>query len=73
MPTLRKRFGQRILGIRRQRGMTQERFAELLDISVDFLSLIERGINAPSFETLERMGKRLKMEPRDLFDFRRGL
>jgi transcriptional regulator with XRE-family HTH domain len=73
VPTLRKRFGQRILGIRRQRGMTQERFAELLDISVDFLSLIERGINAPSFETLERMGKRLKMEPRDLFDFRRGL
>ncbi len=69
MPTLRQKFGQRILGIRRQRGMTQERFAELLDISVDFLSLIERGINAPSFETLEKMGKRLKMEPRDLFDF----
>jgi len=73
VPTLRKRFGQRILAIRRQRGMTQERFAELLDISVDFLSLIERGINAPSFETLERMAKRLRMEPRDLFDFRDGL
>lgn len=70
MPTLRKRFGQRILGIRRERGMTQERFAESLDISVDFLSLIERGINAPSFETLEKMGKRLRMEPRELFDFR---
>ena len=28
-------------------------FAELLEISVDFLSLIERGINAPSFENLE--------------------
>ncbi|MGO8788430.1 MAG: helix-turn-helix domain-containing protein [Terriglobia bacterium] len=69
MPTLRQKFGQRILGIRRQKGMTQERFAEVLDISVDFLSLIERGINAPSFETLEKMGKRLRMEPRDLFDF----
>jgi hypothetical protein len=33
--------------------MTQERFAEALDISVDFLSLIERGISAPSFETLD--------------------
>lgn len=32
--------------------MTQERFAEVLDLSVDFLSLIERGKNAPSFETL---------------------
>ena len=69
MPTLRKRFGQRILGIRRQKGMTQERFAEVLDISVDFLSLIERGINAPSFGTLEKMAKRLRMEPRELFDF----
>lgn len=53
--------------------MTQEKFAELLDISVDFLSLIERGINAPSFETLEKMGKRLRMEPRELFDFRGSL
>ena len=70
MPTLRKRFGTRILAIRRQKGMTQERFAELLEISVDFLSLIERGINVPSFKTLEKMAKRLRMEPRDLFDFR---
>ena len=62
-------YGQRILAIRRQKGMTQERFAEVLDTSVDFLSLIERGINVPSFETLERMAKRLRMEPRDLFDF----
>ena len=73
MPTLRKRFGQRILGIRRQKGITQERFAELLDISVGFLSLIERGRNVPSFETLEKMAKRLRMEPRDLFDFRESL
>jgi transcriptional regulator with XRE-family HTH domain len=73
VPTLRKRFGQRVLGIRREKGMTQERFAELLDISVDFLSLIERGINAPSFETLERMAKRLRVDPRDLFDFGKTL
>jgi transcriptional regulator with XRE-family HTH domain len=33
--------------------MTQEQFAEALGISVDFLSLVERGINAPSFDTLE--------------------
>jgi transcriptional regulator with XRE-family HTH domain len=52
--------------------MTQERFAELLDISVDFLSLIERGINAPSFETLERMGKKLNLEVRDLFNFKKN-
>lgn len=70
MATLRRKFGQRLLEIRRQRRMTQERFAEILNISVDFLSLIERGRNAPSFETLDSMAKRLKISVADLFTFR---
>ena len=49
--------------------MTQERFAETLDISVDFLSLMERGISAPSFETLEKVTKRLRVSAADLFTF----
>jgi transcriptional regulator with XRE-family HTH domain len=49
--------------------MSQERFAETLGISVDFLSLIERGRNAPSFETLDRMAKRLRVTVADLFTF----
>jgi len=49
--------------------MTQEQFAEMLEISVDFLSLMERGRNAPSFETLDRMAKRLRMSVADLFSF----
>ena len=49
--------------------MTQERFAETLGISVDFLSLIERGINAPSFDTLEQIAKRLRLPVSELFKF----
>jgi transcriptional regulator with XRE-family HTH domain len=49
--------------------MTQEEFAEMLDVSVDFLSLIERGRNAPSFETLDRIAKRLRISVSDLFAF----
>lgn len=49
--------------------MTQERFAEALDISVDFLSLVERGRSAPSFETIEKMSKRLRVPVADLFKF----
>lgn len=52
--------------------MTQERFAETLNVSVDFLSLVERGINAPSFETLERIAKRLKIPVAELFKFDSG-
>jgi transcriptional regulator with XRE-family HTH domain len=67
--TLRKKFGLRLREIRLQREMTQEQFAEAIDISVDFLSLIERGINAPSFEALEKIARRLRLPVSDLFTF----
>jgi transcriptional regulator with XRE-family HTH domain len=67
--TLRKQFGTRLRQIRAQRRMTQERFAETLNLSVDFLSLVERGISAPSFKTLEKISKRLKTPVADLFKF----
>ena len=69
MAKLRKQFGLRLREIRAQRGMTQERFAEMLNISVDFLSLVERGVSAPSFETLDRISKRLRMSVAALFTF----
>lgn len=55
--SLRRQFGIRLRSIRLERKLTQEQFAELVGISVDFLSLIERGINAPSFEVMEQMAK----------------
>lgn len=69
MATLRKKFGLRLRDIRVQRRMTQEQFAEALDISVDFLSLVERGISAPSFETLDRISRRLRIPVAALFVF----
>jgi len=72
MPSLRRDFGNRLKAIRLDRKLTQEEFAELVGISVDFLSLIERGINSPSFDVLERTAARLGMPARDLFDFKRA-
>ena len=69
MAHLRQQFGRRLLFMRQQRGLTQEAFAELVGISVDFLSLIERGINAPSFETLEQLAARLEVPVAELFTF----
>lgn len=67
--TLRKQFGKRLRSIRKQRESTQEEFAELLDISIDFLSLIERGISAPSFESIEAFSITLGIPVKDFFDF----
>ena len=69
MPSLRDKFGQRLRAIRLARKLSQEQFAELLGISVDFLSLIERGINAPSFENLDAFSAQLKIPLSVLFDF----
>jgi transcriptional regulator with XRE-family HTH domain len=71
MPSLRRQFGNRLKAIRLDRKLTQEEFAELVGVSVDFLSLIERGINSPSFDVLQRMGERLNLPVQELFDFRR--
>ena len=50
-------------------GKSQEDFAEMIGMSVDFLSLIERGRNAPSFEKLHRMSAALKVPVAYLFTF----
>jgi transcriptional regulator with XRE-family HTH domain len=67
--TLRKQFGKKLRSIRKRKGMTQEQFAEVLDISIDFLSLMERGLNAPSFESIEAFSITLGIPVRDFFDF----
>lgn len=69
MTSLRFDFGRRLRELRKQAGLSQEELAERAQISVDFVSLIERGINAPSFETLARLSNSLGVPPRDLFDF----
>ncbi len=69
MATLKQKFGKRLREIRTQRRMTQEQFAETLDVSLDFLSLIERGRNAPSFERLDKIAKRLRISVAELFTF----
>jgi transcriptional regulator with XRE-family HTH domain len=67
--TLRKQFGKKLRSIRKRRGMTQQQFAELLDISIDFVSLVERGLNAPSFESIEAFSIILGIPVREFFDF----
>jgi transcriptional regulator with XRE-family HTH domain len=66
---LQKKLGQRIAGLRRSRKLTQEQLAEALECSVEFISLVERGVNAPSVAGLEKFAKVLKVDIRDLFTF----
>lgn len=66
---LQKKLGQHIADLRRARELTQEQLAEAVECSVEFISLVERGVNAPSVAGLEKFAKALRVEVRDLFSF----
>ncbi|MCI0539024.1 MAG: helix-turn-helix domain-containing protein [Verrucomicrobiales bacterium] len=66
---LQRKLGQRIAALRKARKLTQEQLAEVLGCSVEFLSLVERGVNAPSVAGLEKFARVLKVEVKDLFTF----
>ena len=66
---LQKRLGQRIADLRKNRRLTQVQFAKAVGCSVEFISLVERGVNAPSVAGLEVFAKALKVEVVDLFTF----
>jgi len=69
MAEIKQKFGKRLRYLRRQKDLTQEQLAEKVGISVEFLSNLERGINGPSFETLEKLSVTLEVELKNLFDF----
>ena len=47
-----KLIGSRLKQARKARGLTQEQLAELLDVSVGYVSQIERGITKANLEML---------------------
>ncbi len=66
---IKKKLGRRIAILRKEAGFTQEAFSEKTGYSVEFISLVERGINAPSIEGFERIANALKVKIKELFDF----
>ena len=64
---LQKKLGGRIADLRKVRQLTQVRLAKVVGYSVEFISLVERGVNAPSVARLEDFAKALKVGVVDLF------
>lgn len=64
---LKQELGEKIKRIRKQRGLTQEQLAEMIDISSRNLCNIELGINFPKAETLEKILKTLNVSTQQLF------
>lgn len=65
--TVKKEFGKQIKNLRTANGYTQEKLAELLNVSQRALSSIELGNNFVSAETLEKILKVFDITLEDLF------
>ncbi len=64
---LKKLLGKKVKQYRILRGLSQEKFSEMLNISQRTLSGIECGNNFLTAQTLEKIMEVLKISPDDLF------
>jgi transcriptional regulator with XRE-family HTH domain len=64
---VRELLGKRIQFYRKQRQLSQATLAERANISVTFLSKIERGIKYPTSDTISGITNGLGVELSDLF------
>jgi transcriptional regulator with XRE-family HTH domain len=69
MTPLRKRFGRRLKQLRLYKEITQEELAEMIGVTNEFISNIERGKSAPSFETIDKLAEALNVSVMDMFNF----
>lgn len=61
-----KHLGQNIQTVRKLKKMTQQELADAIGINLQSLSKIERGVNYPTLETLEKIMEVLEVTPNEL-------
>ena len=63
-------LGKKVKRLRKMRGYTQEKFAEMIGIDPKNVSRIENGNNYPSADTLTAIAKALNVDIYELFVFK---
>lgn len=69
MGIISKKLGLRIKELRENRGFTQLKLADMLDMEASNLSKIERGVQIPKEESLIKLTQALGVSIKDLFDY----
>lgn len=62
-------LAKRLKQLRKSRGLTQEKLAELIGRDTKHISKLEIAGSYPSIETLERIARVLDVELKDIFNF----
>jgi transcriptional regulator with XRE-family HTH domain len=63
---LQRRFGQHLRAHREAQGLTQEDFADVLDLHRTYVGAIERGERNLTLRSVERLAEQLRVEPVEL-------
>jgi transcriptional regulator with XRE-family HTH domain len=66
LPDVQERFGQRLRKLRIQKGLSQEKLAELAGLHRTYVSGVERGERNISLVNIERLAKALGVPMADL-------
>lgn len=66
---LNKQIGERIVALRKERGITMEKLAYESGISKGGLSEIERGMKDTRISTIFRICNTLEMSVKEFYDF----
>ena len=62
-------IGKKIQFLRKQKGYSQEKFAEAINIATTSLSYIETGRGFMTLATMQKICEVLKIEPAEIFQF----
>jgi len=65
----KKMVGLRIKELRKSKGLSQEKLAEKVETSPNYLSRIERGTENPTLDMLIKLSNALDVEMWEIFDF----
>lgn len=70
MADILQKLGMRIREERKKKKLTQEKLAEMVDLSPDYIGYIERGKQAPYLKTLDRISECIGVEVYELFMYK---
>ena len=62
-----KKIGKRLQEQRKKKGYTQEQFSEMIGVSPNYLSAVERGVNQLNYEALVHAMNLLDCSADDIF------
>lgn len=63
-----QKFGKRLKALRLDHNLTQLELAEILDMSPNFIGMIERGERNTTVENVFKIARALNVKPSNLFE-----